>query len=91
MVGLFPPRVTKRGTIELIQQGMPNASLSAMHVARLIAAASGGTDWRGVENHAIAAESIPVSYVITEERMRKAHQLPEVKGRFATPEANFWR
>ena len=60
-----------------------------MHVARLIAAASGGTDWREVENHAIAAESIPASYVMTEERMRRARQLPEVKGDCATPEADF--
>jgi hypothetical protein len=79
----------KRGTIELIQLGMPNASLSAMHVARLIAAASGGTNWREVEKHAIAAESIPAAYVMTEERMRRARQLPEVKEDFATPEANF--
>ena len=81
----------KRGAINLIQLGMPNASLSAVHVARLIAAASEGRDWREVENHAIAAESIPASYVITEERMRRARQLPDVKGDFAMAEANFGR
>lgn len=58
-----------------------------MHVARLIAAAIGGKDWRQVEREAIAVDSIPASYVVTEERMRKAHQLPEVEGDVAMPEA----
>ena len=77
----------KRGIIELIRLGMPNASLSAIHVARLIAAASEGTDWREVEKHAIATETIPASYVMTKERIRRARQLPEVKGDSAIPAA----
>jgi hypothetical protein len=66
---------------------MPNASLSAAHVARLIAAARTGPDWRETEKKAVAAEVIPASYVITEDRIRRAHQLPEVKGDAAMPEA----
>ena len=66
---------------------MPNASLSATHVAQLIAASSGGKDWREVERDAVAAERIPASYVITEERMGRARQLPEVEGDIAMPEA----
>jgi hypothetical protein len=66
---------------------MPNASLSAIHVARLIAAASRGEDWREAEKYAIEAGSIPASYVSTEERMRRARQMPEVKGDVAIPEA----
>ena len=68
--------------------GMPNASLSAVHVARLIAAASRGEDWRAVERSAVAAGDIPESYVITEERMRRARRLPEVQGDVAMPQAN---
>jgi hypothetical protein len=67
---------------------MPNASLSAVHVARLIAAAAGGQkDWREVEKDAIAAGSIPASYAVTEERMRRARQMPEVEGDAVMPEA----
>ena len=65
---------------------MPNASLSAEHVARLIAAANRGEDWRKVEKDAIAAETIPATYVITEERIQKAHQRPEVQGSCPMPE-----
>ena len=67
---------------------MPNASLSAIHVARLIAAASRGQDWRAVERNAVAAEDIPESYQVTEERMRKARRLPEVQGGVAMPQAS---
>jgi hypothetical protein len=66
---------------------MPNASLSAIHVARMIVAASRGEDWREAEKHAIEAGFIPASYVNTEERMRRARQMPEVRGDVNMPEA----
>jgi hypothetical protein len=66
---------------------MPNAGLSATHVARLIVAEGKRKDWREAEKEAIAAGSIPASYTITEERMRRARQLPEVEGDGAIPEA----
>jgi hypothetical protein len=66
---------------------MPNASLSATHVARLIVAASRGEDWQKVQRDDIAAGFIPASYVITAERMRRARRMPEVKEEVAMPEA----
>lgn len=72
---------------QLTLLGMPNASLSAIHVARLIAAGHGQKDWREVEKDAIAAGSIPASYAVTEERMRRARQMPEAKGDAGMAEA----
>lgn len=79
--------VVMEGPEKLTRLGMPNACLSANHVARLIVAASRQKDWREIEKGAIAAQSIPSSYVITEERMRRARRLPKVKGNFATTNA----
>ena len=63
---------------------MPNAALSAVHAARLIEASEKGEDWRNAERNDIAAKMIPRAYIISEERMKKTRQLPEVRGSVAT-------
>ncbi len=60
--------------------GMPNASLSAAHAARLIATVANGKDWRAVEKEAVESKMIPESYVLTEERMSRARRLPRIHG-----------
>ena len=60
----------------MILIGMPNAALSSQHTASLVLAASKGKDWRAVERSAVQNGDIPLSYIITKERME------QVRGKF---------
>lgn len=60
--------------------GMPNTSLCGRHVARLIAAAVKGEDWKEAERSAVEEKRIPGVYVLTQERMEAARELPEIRG-----------
>ena len=63
--------------------GMPNASLSSRHAASLVAAAIKGEDWQAAEAEAVKAKDIPECYVLSDERMRAARDLPEISGMVA--------
>ena len=58
----------------IMHPGMPNAALSSQHTASLILAASQGEDWRAVERNAVHNGEIPLSYIITKERVERAQK-----------------
>jgi hypothetical protein len=62
---------------------MVNAPLCAEHVANLILSSIHGKDWHQREKDAIRAREIPEQYVISEERINSATDLPEVRERSA--------
>ena len=60
---------------------MPNASLCAQHVARLVAAENlvlNGETWGATVAHDVKTYRIPAEFVLTKERMQRARQLPDI-------------
>lgn len=58
---------------------MPNAALSAQHVACLIIAASKGEDWTEHEHNAVREGNMPFCYISSRERMNRADKLTKVR------------
>ena len=54
--------------------GMPNAPGCGRHVARLVAEAINGKDWKARELQALDRKEIPPEYVCTSERLTKAQR-----------------
>lgn len=58
---------------------MPNASLCGQHVARLIDASTKSPGaWQRTEEEAVRAGDFPREFVLTEQRLKDALQMPEL-------------